>query len=554
MKLLLILLLLICSCERQKISIKNQPSSLEHLQGERYEERKKEQETLRKALALLPYFDGDGQVMKNNTYHGSCFFWDETTIMTNQHVLHSEDIGQLKFIDFKNIVFYKSSSEKDVKNYIKSRNARAPGFIAEGKKILQKRINNLEDFKHKDDRLNNILLAYKGDLQDLEDVKQIKFEDIKFIPIEDSIDYIFRRTEMDPDIAIIKLKNPLSNYMAVKDEWLAAKNLYDPIKHGLLYPGTPIFIAGFGQEIGGSLTDKNKSIKFFPLNMLQGGIFFTYPLILFNLQKNADPWELERDFYYQEPDGSHGDSGSRIYAFLNHNDKLSSFMMPLKTAKITIGIMAGQGIVFNNDDLILFNEKLDIKYVHKDLLPTKSSNLDYLFNFKEDDDRFKSFIKNYLLYKIIKNNWLFKHERSYLWTVIFFKSLENLYYVKNKEYEVLKDAILKHFETQVNFSPSELREKEWQDSLLNSRVLTAEQKDWLKKAFNDQFSVDLGDDYLIKLKNVKKPIKLKDYLKVLEDFVDKKSHNRTEYYDTVAAKVPDESKIFDDVSEILQIL
>ncbi len=151
------------------------PSS--RLEGKAYADSKPERELLERALAQLKYFNGDGQIRFNGIYNGSIFWFSETVLMTNKHVVVGKTINNVEYIDFPQFAFINKSQESSIKSYLKMRLERGNAVISDGQKVLKSRIANLENFKQRSEHLDQILRAYVADLKLLENHQPRKFED-----------------------------------------------------------------------------------------------------------------------------------------------------------------------------------------------------------------------------------------------------------------------------------------------------------------------------------------------------------------------------------------
>ncbi len=511
----------------------------EYVIGKRYVERKFEQQTLRKALAQLSYFDGDGQLrLQTGGYNGSAFWFNKSVIMTNKHVVKNHGLADLEYIAFPGLVFYQRSQKDRVQDYINVRLERGKRDLAEGKKILAERIAQLKKVKTRSNRLEHILQSYLVDLESLEKYEARSFQDIVFIPIDQAIDKKFTEPADEPDIALIILKKPIDILLpelgiknAVHDAWFAENSLYDPKRHGFIYAGTPIYLAGYGREINGSMTDKNKS-----LTVLMNGFLFNDNIV--NYYGNYfTAWEKEREFYYFSHATAPGDSGARLEVLLDHNGKVSYSPLPLSQRKVTIGINTNDlhGSFFSKSTLLPFQSQLriDPNLIPEDFIAVPSADAQYLCDFVPSTPaNFRKDLGWHINYKVQKARRNYDVEETYLWTVI----LNHIFPAPGDQTPFntfntkARLAVAQYFDVEGSMSPSELNDDSWTKIILDSPEITANEKAIFKRLHEGTIFSDLGDELSVNLVNVLAKIPLRAYLHALDTWVQAKKYRRDKNY------------------------
>ena len=491
----------------------------EYIQGKKYEERKLEQETLRRALAQLKYFDGDGQLKFSiGGWNGSVFWFSKSLLMTNKHVIVGHSAQELEYITFSKIVFYKKNAKDQVRGYVKIRTESAINNINQAKGILQNRIANLKKLSTLSKNYRAILDSYEADLELLNEHKPILVDEKVFIPLEDAIERFWYQKANEPDIALIILKKPIDallkeqgSKLSLEPDIFAENTLYDPLKHGWIYEGTPAYIAGYGRGSEGSPTDKRKSLTPFRMAMKNKKSFD-------NIENGlALPW-LEREHYYFDRAES-GDSGARTWIYLDGNGKISQRPMSLNSKKISVGINESSGpggTLFTRDTMAPFWDELK---KHSDALRSlpenpfpnlgqeSSSMVDYLLSFK--DPRPEDFIDAllaYAWYQEIIAGLLYEYELRYLWRIIEYKLTRNADKRSALEKIIVEelDNIFQPYTPSQNIkgSPSEINIKEWNELML-SEPLSKEQKDLVKRMIENKLFENFGDNYYCKIKEHK---------------------------------------------------
>jgi hypothetical protein len=532
-----------------------------YLQGQRFEERKYEQETLRKGLAELKYFNGDGQLrFQSGGYHGSAFWFNKSVIMTNDHVVEGKPLSDLEYITFPTVVFYRAALKDRIETYVKTRLERAHKDIQGAIPILERRISNLMALAERDERLTAILTSYQEDLKLLQSHKRRELSDITFIPIETAIDTIFRSGNTWPDVALIVLKKPidvlshdLGLSLKTEHDWFAENNLYHPDQQGFLYAGTPVYITGYGREINGSSTDKNKSLTAMRVGFNQINDSLHYKDII----ALAPAWVLEKEFYYFQS-SNFGDSGSRIWAFLNENGTISQKPRPLNQKKVTIGIhnSNGGGILFSKSSLAAFTNYLNVASLPQDFNVIIPEPMHYLLNFKASvPTKFTAALSWYVLYKKLLAEKHYQEEEAYLWFIIDgpLPDTPELLQKSASFDQNLRNAIVQFFSAS-EASPSELTEDEWANIIITSPLVTDEQKLLFKKMRQGSLFDDLGENFYVDLKNLGAPVRLDTYIKALNAWVNNNKYRRSKNYDhSITIKLLDPNRIFSNIDEILSL-
>ncbi len=166
----------------------------------------------------------------------------------------------------------------------------------------------------------------------------------------------------------------------INENEFAKNSLYHPAKHGWIYAGVPIYVAGFGRGIDENSIDKNKSLKSFRFDIqatVNNRIYYQIQDIVY--------WSgYEKEFYIYEGGTSAGDSGSRISAYLDSSGKIAKTPIPLDAKQVTIGINSTNthGILFSREVLEPFSAKLNLpSSFFPELDAQPSSSLDFLLNF-----------------------------------------------------------------------------------------------------------------------------------------------------------------------------
>lgn len=559
----------------------------------RYEVDYQDQLVLRRALSQLPPFYGDGQIRwYSGGWNGSIFLFSDSTLMTNEHVVDKRTINQLEYIIFPHIVIYRRDLYQRVKAYEEERLKRLKSDYGQAKTILKNRITFLENKASKTKEVASYLRAYKDDLEFLNNHPPIEMKDREFISVEDAIKDIWSPNyNQAPDMAFIVLKKPLRQLItnpAIKnllsDDYFATKNMYNPKKQGRVFDGTPLYIAGYGRELNGSVTDKNKSLKAFK------SWAWNMPEILGWEILPSPITDYEKDYYYFEKGSEPGDSGSRIWAQLNPDNSLSYEPHSLSAKKIAVGINSngGGGTYFSKNSLEQLFQQFSL--MHPDivrqefssiqlepLIPTKpSKSIVLLFNFAPSTDPlFKKKIRIYYIFKyFLAQHFLRDYGRTRLlemlsesswWFTRNDKVLGQPNPINGKFYSYFgqgsklleKAATIGVKETLGAYSPSDLTQSQWFsllksaydlpqteealiDRLFNvvldkkeqtqenkiklktfAQTILKEEKAILEKLINDTFLDDYKQNYSIRLANLSKEVSLKDYLSAITTWIEK---------------------------------
>jgi hypothetical protein len=540
-----------------------QPTAIpQYLQGKRYKEREVEQQTLRKALAQLHYFDGDGQLrFYSGGYNGSVFWFNKSVIMTNEHVVQGKSLSDLEYINFSGIVFYKTALKDSVEAYVQLRVERGKKDLREGQRILSERIAHLKMLTNPSLRLQTILQCYESDWQLLKNHRSFELRDIAFIPIEHAIEKIWSAGKNGPDIALVILKKPidvlvkdLGFSITIDEDWFAENNIYDPTRNGFIYAGTPLYMAGYGREgPHGSPIDKNKSLTAVVLGSSQTNDQLWYMIL--------DPlWLMEREFYYFEPNAWPGDSGARFWAYLDGNNKISLSPSPLNRKKVSVGInnTTASGIFLTQSVLAQYIPHLKKKAPPMPLeFKLKTPNrLLYLLNFTPlISPEFLKSLYWYISYKIMQAERTHDLEERYLWFIILHQDITRIdnpdFYKEISSFEKGVDkALLEYVQKNDQFSPSEFSEEEWAKIIMDSKLLTDEQKEMFTSLRQDKIFLKLGNNFLVTLQNVTSPIKVSAYIDALNTWVNDNKYKRTKNY-SMSNIMPDLKGSFATIEDVL---
>ncbi len=555
----------------------------------RFEAAYEDRLVLRRALSSLPAFYGDGQLRwESGGWNGSVFLFSQSTIMTNAHVVTSDNdlkikrpLAGLEYISFPHVVFYKKSLLTQIKNYEQKRLNRMKADHEKAKIILQTRINYLENKGKKTSQDEIHLDLYKGDLGLLNQYSPIEMEQREFIAIEDGVSELWISGKKSPDIALIVLKKPLNqliNKQAIKNiltnDYFAANNLYDYKRHGRLYHGTPLYLAGYGREgEQGDIFDKNKSMKVIISNRFNAPEKYGIQFLNIGLLQNLS--DYEKDFYYYEKKIMVGDSGSRIWAFLDHNGKLSVKPSVLSKNKVSIGIVShtGGGEMFFQKTLssvlapfalshpgLSQSELASISYTN--WITKNSDSIPYLLNL--DPQSSKEFLEALYFYFSwhfwLNENITHNYGQAKLWYLVrdylIFSNAEVGTIVSSPDasfgqfYEKAATA----FERRLgDKSPSDLEIEKWVSILIDAKVFNEKEEAVLKNMSKESLFDQLGPNFKVKINNISEPIPLKDYLSALELWVKKQGFNEKHYIEAKSRKKPDQARRFSGLKEILAL-
>ncbi len=549
--------------------------------------RQQEQLILRRALATLPAFYGDGQIrFLNGGWNGSIFLFSDSTFMTNAHVVTSDNsllvprpIDQLEYIVFPLFVFYKRSLYDQIHKYEEERFHRMKKDHEQAKSILQKRIESLENKEKKTTKDVNHLFAYKGDLGLLNRHSPIPINERAFIPLDEAVEEIWTPQERSPDMALIVLKKPLQQLIPrlnniLTDEYFAAKNIYQDRVNGRIFSGTPLYIAGYGRE-SGSATDKNKSLKAFHFiystSAGSQGVGF-WPAI-------DSTSFYEKDFYYYQYQCDPGDSGSRIWAYIDGNQKLNLIPPVLDQKKIAVGITThnGGGEEFSDKTLIPLFNKFSQRFpaiFNRELasiVPAKwprkaSETIPYLLNLAQDTP--KDFLFTLYYYFIWRNFlseqfyrdlaeytlWALPLQNLTIYQTIFNESRQNLNtpfgYIGGKFDEKATAALAQKLGKR---SPSDLSLEKYIALLISAKVFSAEEEIILKHMSEGRLFEKFGPNFRVTIRNLSKPLLLKDYLAAFEQWVKKHAYQNPSYIISPLTSSPDSARNFANIGEIVAL-
>jgi siroheme synthase (precorrin-2 oxidase/ferrochelatase) len=540
---------------------------IEQEKGKRFKERTAEQIILNRALSSLDVFDGDGQLrFVSGGYNGSVFFYNKSVIMTNKHVVKGRSLSDLEYISFPRLVFYRSDRERSVKNYIKERLERIKKDKSIATQILQTRINNLKKLSDLNDRLKTILHSYQGDLELLKKQKMHVLNEIAFIPINQAIEEIWTRSEADPDIALIVLKHPVDKILSdsgspyiLNEEMLAENSPYNQSNHGLIYAGTPLYSANYGREFQGSPIDKNRS-----LTVVRSGFLQHDDTLVTNLSNRFNEmWKMEHEFYYFSDFFAPGASGSRIWVYLDDQNKIATTPTTLDAKKISIGITtAGNGGIFLTKEILEpFKSKLNKLPVSltKSVTLVRPLVLDYLLSFKaRSQEDFIDRLTAYFFYQEEIANLDHKLEEEYLWWVaatVLYRIYGDIEIGGSYLFEfrkAIRKASKDYFEKNPTVGHSAIKRKDWIEIILNSKRLNNEQKKLFEKLSKGAVFEDLGASVMVHLQYINEPLSSSLYLQTINDWVENKKYNRNNYFSTVKPEKKDFIKIFKDIDELKQ--
>lgn len=589
---LLLFTLLISSCGKEsEPTTENEPPFEYGPSENRYETHQEESQMLSRALASLPAFYGDGQLRwYSGSWHGSAFLFSPSTIMTNAHVVTTDTNHQIKrpfdeleFIVFPYIVFYKKSLYERVKKYEEERYARMLIDHEKAKDILKKRIARLKEKKTKNRYESVFLDNYQSDLESLNHSPPVPVSAKEFLAVEDSIQEVWTHGHNSPDIALIVLKKPLKNLLkntaiinTMNDSYFAINNLYNYTINGRLFSRTPLYIAGYGRETNGSTTDKNKNLKvllfsptFFQSTFHLAFYFFGFPA----------PTDFEKDFYYFEKSSTQGDSGSRIWAFLDEKRKLSVTPKPLTAPKITIGITSttGGGEILSQSNVRVLLDKFSHDYPNiyrtelsginfSEWAPVKvSSTLPYLSNLDQNTpDDFFIALYYHLLWKELSSEVLHGDlEKANLWrfslnNIVFLKP--TLKAIRDKNGFIFgqfgnkfnKRVVTAYRQKLGNRSPSDLTLEKWVSLILDGGDLKDQEKILLKKMYDGKLFENFHS-LKVKIKNLTAPLSVDAYLKAYEQWVERNAYNNSHYLRLINRKDLDMNRSFPSIESIIAL-
>lgn len=520
------------------------------IKGKRYEERKEEQEILRRALAQLEYFNGDGQLRFENSYNGSLFWFSPQVIMTNAHNLVLGTLNNLEYIAFPNLVFYKRSRENQVKNYISLRLARAQENILKARKILSERIANLKALiRPLSTREQAILASYEQDLLDLNKHKERTLSDVLFIPIDQALEKFWLHPHgNDPDLGLIILKKPIQQIIAdhhsslhLKKEHFAENNLYNPSQHGWLYGGTPVYSAGYGRALDNNPIDKQASLKALELSAQRDKVYY-YP----THSERQILKSKEREDYYFEPHVHKGDSGARLWAYLDNDHKISLRPKALNSLQITLGINnnTGGGYLFSHqtlaplwDELKKYSPTLQHKINNSfPILPIKiPHDLINLLAIENPDNQFIDALNWYVIGRIFNAYKNYDLEEEFLWDIIY--KITRKYAASDnnkpeiKSFQLLyRQMVDRWFNAENPASPSEINDEDWFKFTQHSSEFSNSQKLILEKIHKNKLFDDFSSKNKIKIKNIKTPLSIKNYINTINNWVNSNKYKRQHDY------------------------
>ncbi|MCA9508622.1 MAG: hypothetical protein KC505_09390 [Myxococcales bacterium] len=567
-----------------------QPDHHEGPAPNRYEERQGEQLILRRALSSLPAFYGDGQVRFTDTINGSVFLFSDSLIMTNAHVVTSDhDLtvkkNNFEYIVFPYIVFYKKNMFDSVKAYEEKRYQRMLSDQQEAIRILSKRIVDLEKKPKKSAFVNATLKSYQSDLEALTLHPPIPVQDKEFLALEDSIDGSLIHGQISPDIAFIVLKKPLRQMLKkqsvkekITNDIFAAHTLYNKSVHGRLFNGTPLYIAGYGREgFAGNSVDKNKSIKV--LNSLQSLNSYALDNIYY-YYKNFSAFfpYFEKDFYYYEQHINPGDSGAKIWTYLDKNNKPSLNPSPLSNKRISVGInnADGGGEALSERNLQPLLTKLQAEHPNiyrTEIAPLKLSTWPstkhaqtglYLLNLSDGtgDDLYLSLYQHFLWSYLNEQLFEGNQEKAFLWY--------NLLRIIQKVSPLLDKMKPKQaFEAYGKFfaeklqkaytqglgdrSPSDLSKDQIIALLLKYGDLNKEQEVLLKKMASGQVFDQFKNGFSVTLKNLPRPIPLENYLASFSQWVERNAFKSQHYIKYFFKDIVDDNRKFKTLTEIIEL-